>query len=568
MVEPTQLKSRYFYAVLVLTGFIVYYHALYAPFVFDDSVYVAKNTWVSSPGGLWDTTPLRYIGDLSFALNYRVFGPGPFFFHLVNVIIHIINAALVFSLTKLIFRTPFFIAAAFRDNSMKEAALSVALLTSLVFLVHPINTQAVTYVSQRYTSLSALFYLSALALYVKARTSSLPSKGARSGGFFSLPYLGAFVSTVLAMKTKEIAFTIPFVMALLEVTLFQGGLKKRLLFLLPFFLTLLIIPLSLLRPEALDYGAANRAEEFMRRKKIEDLQVSSYQYLITQFTVIPAYIRMVFLPVNQHFNYYWPLRKSVLEPPVLAPGLFIISLLTFSAYGLFRSVKRNLPYLFLISLGLMWFFVTLSVESSVIPIRDVINEHRVYLPGMGLTLSAVTALFYLRKILLKRFSMKLPAALFTFVLAVVATAPLGAAAFMRNAVWRDEVKLYEVDIENNPHEADLHLLLGIAYFKKGRLQDAVKEFLKVLDKKPGFYPAHNNLGYTYTALDRYAEAAEELRTAARLRPDRVSPHFNLGVLYIKMGMSEEARAELGEALRLDPGNKKARALLRRINGGG
>jgi len=563
-VEHKPLNSGYFYAVLILIGFIVYYHALYAPYVFDDALYIAKNPWVSSPTNLWDTTPLRYAADLSFALNYRLFGPGPFSFHLVNVIVHIINAALVFSFIRLIFRTPFFTVSAPGDNSIKEAAVPIALLTSLVFLVHPINTQAVTYVSQRYTSLCALFYLTALVLYIRARLGEGAS--GRSGGVslnFAVPYIGAFVATVLAMKTKEIAFTAPFVTALLEMTLFTGRARKRLFLLLPFFLTLLIIPISLLRPETPHYGAAavNKAEEFMRHKKMEDLQVSSYQYLITQFTVIPTYIRMVFVPVKQHFNYYWPLRKSVLEPTVLAGGFFVISLLALSVYGLVRSVKRHLPYLFLVSLGVIWFFITLSVESSVIPIRDVINEHRVYLPGVGLTLSFITVFFYLRKILLKRFSLKLPAALLTLVLMVVAAAPLGAAAFMRNRVWRDDVRLYTVDIENNPREADLHLLRGIAYFKRGRPEAAVKEFLIVVDKKPDFFPGRNNLGYTYASLGRYAEAVVQLKAAARLRPDRVAPHFNLGILYFKMGRPGEAKAELARALKIDPAHKKASRLL-------
>ncbi|GMR04707.1 MAG: tetratricopeptide repeat protein [Thermodesulfobacteriota bacterium] len=567
MAEPTQLKSRYFYAALVIVGFIVYYHALYAPFAFDDTLYIVRNPWIRSPGNLLDTTPLRYIGDVSFFLNYRFFGPGPFSFHLVNVVVHIINAALVFSLIKLIFTTPFFVNATSRDASIKEACLPIALITSLVFLVHPINTQAVTYISQRYTSLSVLFYLAAVTLYLRARLGESAPGRSRGSIFLSAPYLGAFVATVLAMKTKEIAFTIPVVMALLEITLFTGRARKRLFLLLPFFLTLLIIPLSLLRPDALQSGGVNKAEEFMRRKKIEDLQVSSYQYLITQFTVIPVYIRMVFAPVKQHFNYYWPLRDSLLDLQVVTGGFFVISLLALSLYGLIRSVKRNMAYLFLISLGVVWFFVTSSVESSIIPIRDVINEHRVYLPGIGIILSAVSALFYLRKVLIKRSSMKLPAAVFTLVVAVVTAAPLGAAAFMRNGVWGDEVRLYEVDIQNNPNEADLRLLLGIAYFKRGRHEDAATEFENVVERKPGFFPGRNNLGYTYAALGRYAEAVEQLKVAARLRPDRVSPHFNLGVLYFKMGRPREAEAELRETLKLNPAHEKAAGVLSYILNG-
>ena len=560
-------SKRLFLVLLPVAGLLVYSKALGAPFVFDDGLYVLKNPWIRSLSNLADLSASRYMGDLSFALNYRLSGAEPLGYHLVNVIIHIVNAALLFFIIRAVFSSPLVKGSVpALDEASRDA---VAALTSLIFLCHPVNTQAVTYVSQRYTSLAALFYLGALLFYLKARLAGGEGggrgKGGESPGRGRLFYLVSIISTVLAMKTKEISFTIPFMIAILEAGLFHPEDKRRYLRLVPFFLTLFIIPLSILLPAPAD---GNAAQEFMRLKKMEDLgSVHWYPYLLTQSEVVVTYLRLVFVPVNQKFNYHWPLATSLFDPRVLASTLFLSSVMILSVSGLIRSVKRRSAPVALFSLGLIWFFLTLSVESSVIPIRDVINEHRLYLPIAGIIFSSVCALFYLKVFLEKKYGAVLKTPAFAALLLALIVLPLSLAAYSRNEVWSDPLSLYADEVEKNPVEAGPHLYLGLAYAESGQTEEAAREFERAVGIKPDFFTARGNLANTYLRLGKVDDAMEEYRTLIKQDPSRVFPHFNLAVLYMTKGLYDDAEKELEETLRLEPGNTKALTLLNYLGSG-
>jgi hypothetical protein len=203
--------------ILIPLGLIIWSNALNGPFLYDDMDYIVKNPYIRSLWNFMDISGTRYLCFLSFAINYSIGGLAPFGFHLTNVLIHIINSILIFCLVKLTFDTPFMNTRK-KERDLKTLSLCMATVSSIVFLSHPVNTQAVTYISQRFTSLATLFYLAAVTLYVKARLSN-----ARAGGFSRSTltfYLISLISTVCAMKTKEIAFTIPFAIVLYESIFF------------------------------------------------------------------------------------------------------------------------------------------------------------------------------------------------------------------------------------------------------------------------------------------------------------------------------------------------------------
>ncbi|MEE9613971.1 MAG: hypothetical protein V3W31_03325, partial [Thermodesulfobacteriota bacterium] len=227
---------------IVVTAGLVYSNALSGPFLVDDHIYILKNPEVRSLGNFLDISGTRYVAFLSFALNYAVGGYSPVGYHLVNVVIHVINGLLVWWLALLTFRSPAL------SGAGEDTRLSyfIALGAALIFISHPVQTQAVTYITQRFASLATLFYLLSLALYVKWRLS--PELKSRS-----VFYILSLVSAVLAMKTKEIAFTLPLVIVLYEFTFFGlsfNGLRARARFLplVPFLLTMAIIPLSIFGP--------------------------------------------------------------------------------------------------------------------------------------------------------------------------------------------------------------------------------------------------------------------------------------------------------------------------------
>ena len=556
--------------IIALFGLALWSNALYGPFVFDDWVYAAENPYIRDLSNLLDTSGPRYMAYLSFALNYHVGGEDPFGFHLFNVIVHVINSILLFYLVLSVFETPVF-KNNLGDDRLRGTRLPVALLTSLIFLSHPLQTQAVTYITQRFTSLSTLFYLASALSYIRAGISS--GKGAP--GEKRALYAASLLSAVLAMKTKEIGLTLPFIIALIEYAMFHEegrsyGVWRRVKYLAPFFLTLLIVPVSLAMQTGWGgwggggggVGAYNEIEEVMASRKLSEATgIPRWGYLITQSTVIMRYLRLLLWPSGQQFDYYYPLKTSIFEPWVLASSLFLLTVISLSFYIFIRTLGKKAPLLTVASFGVLWFFITLSVESSVIPIHDAINEHRVYLPSAGIMLSFVSSLFLALGYLNERLRAGLKSGTLAAVMFSLIVPPLSIATFLRNEVWRDEVRLYEDEAGKNPHEASPHNYLGIAYSSRGRLEEAANEFREAVRIKPGHVPAHVNLARASLKLGLLDEALREFRTLTALNPGNIYHRINLSVLYLNKGLRKEAEEEIGKALEINPESKDAKKVL-------
>ncbi|MEE9614975.1 MAG: tetratricopeptide repeat protein [Thermodesulfobacteriota bacterium] len=571
---------------------IAYGHTLSYPFHLDDIRLIVNNQALRSFSAFWPPSGSRDIGYLSFALNYRFGGLDVFGYHLVNTIVHCLNGFLVWWLVTLIFRSP----AMERAGGGKNPHMGrlVALAAAMIFVTHPVQTQAVTYIIQRFASLATLFYLLSVALYLRARLSLSEGEGFHRTGFF---FVAAVLSALLAMKTKEISFTLPFAICLCELIFFKGAALKRSLYVIPFLLTLPVIPLSLIPPEAavVEEVAIAGGEVAEAASIFDDIgsaareakSISRGSYLLTQFRVITTYTRLLFLPVNQNLDYEYPLRHSLFEPAVLLSFLFLLTIFSFAVYLLIRSRKTGNGHGLLVSFGILWFFLTLSVESSIVPIRDVIFEHRLYLPSAGAIVAFSGAVFYLFDYAGIKKSWAAAA-----VLIVLTAVPLGAAAYARNLVWKDLVSLwgdvvakspgnargysnlgYAYYYEGRPDEAALnfekattlrpdlpepHYNLGVVYSIRGRHLDAVGEYKKALALKPDYARARNKLGNAYYLLGRVDEAIEEYRTAIRIRPGFAEAHNNLGNSYDAIGLAEEAIREYKEALNLNPSYAEAR----------
>src|SRR5208337_1024109 len=256
---------------LVFLIIIIYANTLNAPFQWDETNFIVKNpiikdlhyfTNLSDAKGfeLYSSFITRYIGNLTFALNYRVHGLSVTGYHIVNIAIHIANSILVYFLVLLTFRTPFFLiktdsGQAGMMGSPESQKLSpylfchsglsgidsqslIAFFSAAIFAVHPLQTEAVTYVFQRLASLVTFFYLLSLVAYIKARLAlttesteesfdlKKPKKffwSAQGSSLCSLWLVLSFLSAVLAMKTKEIAFTLPIVITLYEFCFFTDS---------------------------------------------------------------------------------------------------------------------------------------------------------------------------------------------------------------------------------------------------------------------------------------------------------------------------------------------------------
>jgi tetratricopeptide (TPR) repeat protein len=279
------------------------------------------------------------------------------------------------------------------------------------------------------------------------------------------------------MRTKEIAFTIPLLVVLYEVFFFHGGKgwKKKLPYLLPLLLTLLVIPLDMVNARVPFGELLSDVSEATRVQT----DVSRWEYLITQFRVIATYIRLLFLPVNQNLDYDYPIYRSILEPSVTLSFLFLLGLFT-TAIVLFRKARKGSdPACLLIAFGILWFFISLSVESSVIPIVDLIYEHRVYLPSTGAFLAVGSAFTMVSRVLFHGHYQKILA----FV-AIVSIAILSTATYRRNLDWRDPVTFWADVASKSPGKVRPYNNLGASLADANRGEEAIEVFLKAIRVKP------------------------------------------------------------------------------------
>jgi len=535
---PRDFRVRSLAALFLLSllATLIYSNTFSAPFVFDDIENIVDNPQVKDLKKFLYLSGSRYVGFLSFALNHYFGGLHVFGYHLVNLIFHITNGFLVYSLVLLLFKAESQHSPLTTHDTQRITTPWIALAAAMLFVAHPIQTQAVTYIVQRFASLVTLFYLLTVVCYLKWRLASSETRRR------FLWYGGAVLSTVLAMKTKENSFTLPFMILLVEGVFFRSSTRKRWVALLPFLLTLPIIPLS--HSGAIGEGEAGFAQE--------TAEISRSDYLFTQFRVIVTYIRLLFLPIQQNLDYDYPIYHSLFEPSVFFSFLFLSSLFALSLYLLFAS--RRTPSVFrLPAFGIVWFFLTLSIESSIIPIKDVIFEHRLYLPSVGFFMALSIGVMMGRKWLEGE---GIPGVWGVIGFGVIVMV-LSATAYQRNLVWHDAMTLWQDVVKKAPQKARGYNNLGNAMSRRGELVEAMEYYREALRINPTFVDAHNNLGNAMTQRGELVEAMRHYREALRINPVYVDAHNNLGNAMTQRGELVKAMKHYREALRIDPASVDA-----------
>jgi protein O-mannosyl-transferase len=566
--------------LILLSGFIAYSNTFNVPFFFDDNRFIVDNHLIKNLNNLWPPTGTRWFGSLTFALNFAAGGLNVSGYHYVNLAIHLITSLMVYQLVILTFQTPLIHAEDHVNSTDTQTTSLSALLTALLFVSHPVHTQAVTYIVQRFASLATLLFIASVLCYVKARQAfvrSAPSK--MTCRLRSLFWYGAsFVCAVLAMKTKEIAFTLPLILIMYEFAFFpRRGPVERMSFLIPIALTLLIVPYTLLETEAGGLSVISRAAD-----------ISRHDYLLTQFRVIVTYLRLLLLPVNQMFDHDYPIFRTVSDPSVYLSFTLLVILIIASAMLLVMGGRgKLLPIWRIAGFAGLWFFITLSVESSIIPITDVMFEHRLYLPSIGFFMAVVvtctTIMGRLGTYYPKSTSIAAAATVFILVALPVAT-------HSRNQVWQSESAIWEDVAAKNPKNARAQAMIGVMLVESGKIDQAIDHFKTALRLKPDYADANICLGSAYTekgmieeGYQQYLKALElgtmdfesrshlmkvignynlkkglpdlaiyYYQTAISLTPNVADIHFNLGQAYKAKDRTAEATAEFTKALELNP----------------
>jgi tetratricopeptide (TPR) repeat protein len=524
--------------LIVLLCLVAYANTFQVPFQFDDPRSITEVPFVRDLRMFPNVFTLhRSVGFFSFALNYRLHGTDVIGYHVVNLAIHLFNALLVYALVLLTFRTP-----RMQGSPLLKHGKPVALLSALLFAGHPVQTQAVTYIAQRFASLATLFFLASVAAYAASRLAT----NAKSSQWRSPVWYGlSLLSAVLAMKTKEIAFTLPVVIVLYEFLFCEGQVRRRILVLLPLLLTMAIIPAGML---GIDRPIGTLMSDVNEATKVHTT-MGRTEYLVTQFRVIVTYLRLLILPVNQNLDYDYPVFDSFLDPEVILSFLLLTAIIGAGVYLLSRERRAPPGAGRFIAFGIFWFFITLAVESSIIPIADVIFEHRLYLPSVGFFLAVTGALFRAAESLEARWSAAVPVVVAFLAAAAVVFTGLAVA---RNSVWTSEVGLWEDVIRKSPLKARGYNGLGLAYFSKDEYDKAIDAFGRAISLHPAYGVAYNNIGNAFYRSGLYERALDAQTRAIALEPKNPVFLFNRGLTLAALGAHDRAIEDYERAIELNP----------------
>ncbi len=497
-------------ALIVCVGVVVYANALKGGFLWDDSHLVEENRFIRNGSnipqiltkdvGAGADSAYRFyrpVQILTYLVDHSIWRLNPAGYHLGNILWHILAALALFWLVLVLFK----------DHLL-------ACVTALLFVAHPVHTEAVTYISGRADPLSTFFVLLTFVFYIKAADTRKISL-----------LLAAVLSYAAALLSKENALIMVPLVLLYHYTFRRKIYKPGVVF-----LTVLAVAYVVLRFTLLKYMLAHAVAPS-----------SLLQRLPGFLEAWASYLRLLLVPVRLHMEY--GVGESSFVHPRVILGLFVLSALLFVIFR--EKEKRSLVFF-----SSCWFFLTLLPVSNLYPINAYMAEHWLYLPSIGFFL-LVAKVFSSG---LRRERTKVPALIGLLLL----TGLWGALTVRQNATWLRPIPFYKRLLRYAPQSSRLHNALGLAYNKMGDYEKGVSYLERAVELGAGASTrdaanACNNLAYAYDKLGRDREAAQAAERALALDATYVKAYNNLAVSYIRLGKYKEAAEACRRAVALKPG---------------
>jgi tetratricopeptide (TPR) repeat protein len=519
-------------AIILILGMIIYSNSFDCSFQLDDKNSIINNKTIQEGAGIqsiWDYSHNRFFPYYSFSINYQLGGLEVWGYHFVNLCIHLINACLVYWICLLIFAT-----GAMKTSSLQQYKNLIAFFTALFFVSHPLATQSVTYIVQRMASMVTLFYLLSIALYIKSRITEVTN----SKKYMYL--IGSVIAGIMSFLTKENAFTLPLTILLVEYCFLQKNdiklnYKDYRIYVIPIAIIALIA-------FAISYFSTSIFKSIPPSFG-NDYTITATNYLLTQFSVIVKYIQLLLVPLHQNLDYDFPISNSIFETRTL---LSLLVLMGVVAFGFYQYNKNRL-----ISFGIFWFLITLSIESSIVPIADVIFEHRTYLPSFGFFIILSSIIFTITN---KLKNGKLYAISIITIIVVINSG----LTFARNKVWKTGLTLWSDVITKSPQKARPYSNRGSLIEDEKQMPMAIVDFNKAIAINPKYPEPYFNRGNTYRKIKENNKAIADYLTFIELNNQyRVgnellrNAYYNMGVCYFNMKLWENAIGANNEALKID-----------------
>ncbi len=563
--------SRHLLACLVIAvaAILAYLPSFSVPFHYDDLWEILNNRALQNLAD-WRTifayNPARALLMFTFALDLRLWGENTFPYHVENLAIHVANAFLIYFLAERLLGR-LFGAPSVRSRGLEvPAGWSPAFAVALVFAVHPLFVEAVTYIASRSSSLATLFYLLAFAAFVAYRDAQARTTGPRPPAW---PWLLMSINAyLLAIFTKEEGVSLPAIILAYDLLLAPrkqldgapaAARRRWWAGSVPFWLVLGALVLARVQlfggasPDieaagsAAGGGAAGVAGA-MRRAMMPPVEVRGVvQNLLTEAEATIKYLRLFVAPYGLSIYHDYPVVTTWTNVRTVLALAFHALLLGLAAW----CWKRR-P---MVSFGIVWFYITLSPTSSFIPLKEVMAEHRMYLAGFGPLLAIGDLLGWLRD------RWRVPC----LAVAILASLPLAVVTFQYNLVWQDDIALWERATRLAPHSGDAYYALGDACFRVGRLDDAADAYRKAIRAYedlgvhlPGvkytysYVDALNNLGLVYARKGKLDLAISHFRRALHADVNYTQAWNNLGYAQVQKGLYFEASLAFEEAIETDP----------------
>ncbi|MBN3038479.1 MAG: tetratricopeptide repeat protein [Candidatus Omnitrophica bacterium] len=493
-------------ALIAILGLVIYANSLHGEFLWDDFHLVKQNKYITE----WSGLPKVFTGGIgkgagrtyhfyrplqliTYMIDYNFWGLNVFGYHLSNVLIHILVAFAVY----------WFINVVFRDRLL-------ALFSGLLFVVHPVHVEAVSYIAGRADPLAILFLLVSFIFYIRfieAKKASL--------------YVFCCLSYILAILSKEGALFLP---VLLLVYHYAFGKKlefKSFAPLLAVALFYIILRFTALRSLLMHVDSTTTLAE----------RIPGF------FVAIVGYLRLLVLPFDLHLGYGGVLFRWSYPQALLGVVLVIILL----SLGIVKRKSNSL-----ISFSILWFFTALLPFSNIYPINAYMAEHWLYLSSLGffLILADVLCRVY-RKVETKSIAVFCLVAILSF---------YSYLTIKQNRYWREPLNFYQQTIKYVKDNPTVYNNLGIIYGDMGDMKKAESLFKASIELEPTYADPYFNLGRVYIFLNQKDKAIATYEKAIELYPDApyAGTYYNLGYLYDTKGNKQKAVSAYKKAIEVDP----------------
>jgi len=494
--------------IIIILGFAVYGNSLNGEFILDDTYLIKDNTYIKSwsnvsnifskdiaAGTALKTNFYRPFQTITLIADYSLWGLNAKGYHLTNIFLHILAALTIYWLINILY---------------KDSALS--LFTGILFITHPVHTEAIAYISGRADPSAALFMILCFIFYIKYFDSERP-----------VHYILMLSSYILALLSRESSLILPVLILFYHHTSSGGKNKIKIKEFTPILIIAFIY--VLLRITILKSLLSNVL-----------YPTALFQRIPGFFVAIINYIRLMLLPFNLHMEYGNELFSMTNPKAIL--GILTSSFLLFYAFR--KRASDNLIFF-----SICWFFIALLPQSNIYPINAYMAEHWLYLPSIGFFLVLAKGLNYIYR----KKGLRVIAAVFIICLSVF----YSYLTVKQNYYWREPLTFYKRTLEYAPDNAKMVNNLAHLYYDIGKKEEAIIMFKKAIEINPHFAEAYNNLGIIYYYDKNNSEEAIALfKEAVENNPDFAGAYNNLGIVYKNIGKIEEAIASHKKAIEINP----------------